>query len=299
LQRWLREAGLTPPPVRRVGALDDRRASEPHQVWQMDAVEGLRLGDGSGACWLRLTDECSGAILATAVFPQYRWSQVPAREAQDAVRRAFSRYGCPGALRVDNGIPWGIPGGLPSAMSLWSAGLGVRMHWNDPYCPEQNGVVESTQGVSQRWVDPGRCADFEQLCRRVAEEDTVQREHYPAIGGLSRRQAYPALLHSGRGYCRAWEEAVWDLQEALAFLGQFRVRRKVSCVGQVSVYHRLIRAVPVSEAAQGYAGSWVYVGVDPQTVEWVICDVAGNELQRQPAPQFTRQAIINLELSNS
>src|SRR3954449_6684482 len=39
----------------------------------------------------------------------------------------------------------------------------------------------------------------------------------------------------------------YNLDKALAFLGQFRVRRKVSCVGQVSVYHRLIRAVPVSE----------------------------------------------------
>jgi transposase InsO family protein len=266
----------------------------------MDAVECLRLGDGSGACWLRLTDECSGAILATELFPQYRWSQVPNRQVQDAIRRGYQRYGCPGALRVDNGHPWGTTrGGLPSAVSLWSAGLGVGMHWNDPYCPQQNGVVESTQGVSQRWAEPTRCANFAQLCRRVQEEDVVQRQRYPAINGMSRWQAYPGLIHSGRGYSRSWEEVVWDLGEALHFLGRFRVRRKVSGVGQVSVYRRLIQAVPRSQAEQGYAEVWVYVGVDPQTVQWVVSDVDGHELHRQPARLFSRQAIVNLELSNS
>jgi hypothetical protein len=299
LQRWLHQAGLTPPPSVRVQCLDDRRAREPHDVWQMDAVECLRLADGSGACWLRLTDECSGAILATQAFPQFRWSQVPALQTQEAVRRCFGRYGCPGAFRVDNGIPWGTPGSLPSALSLWLAGLGVRMHFNDPYCPEQNGVIESTQGVSQRWVEPNSCANFAALCRRIEEEDINQRERYPAIEGQSRRQAYPGLLHSGRGYSQLWEEMVWDLPEALALLGRFRVRRKVSCVGQVSVYHRLIRAVAVGQAVDGYTGSWVYVGFDPTTAQWVIGDVQGQELHRHNAPHFTRQAILRLEISNS
>jgi hypothetical protein len=299
LQRWLHQAGLTPPPLLRVACLDDRRATEPHQVWQVDAVECLRLRDGSGACWLRMTDECSGAILATELFPLYRWSQVPNRETQEALRRCYRRWGCPGGLRVDNGKPWGSRGGLPSAISLWSAGLGVRMHRNDPYCPQQNGVVESSQGVSQRWAEPGRCADFAELCRRVREEDTVQREQYPAINGMSRWRAYPGLLHSGRGYTRSWEEALWDLTEALNFLGQFRLPRKINGVGQVSVYHRLIQAVPHSQAGRGYAGRWVYVRVDPQTVEWVVSDLDGQELRRQPARHFSREAICNLEVSNS
>jgi len=173
------------------------------------------------------------------------------------------------------------------------------MHWNDPYCPQQNGVVESSQGVSQRWAEPDRCANFAQLCRRVGEEDVVQREQYPALNGQSRWQAYPGLLHSGRGYSRSWQEAVWDLGEALRFLGQFRLPRKSNGVGQVSVYHRLIQAVPHSQAKQGYAGRWVYVGVDPQTVEWVVSDLDGQELRRQPARQFSREAIVNLELSIS
>src|SRR3954452_4280539 len=121
--------------------------------------------------------------------PQYRWATVPVAQVREAMRCCFGRWGCPGRLRVDNGIPWGTPGGLPSELSLWAAGLGVLMHWNDPYQPQQNGVVESTQGVSQRWAEPGGCADIEELRRRLEREDYVQREQYPAIGGLSRRQA--------------------------------------------------------------------------------------------------------------
>jgi hypothetical protein len=292
LQRWLLGAGLAPPPALQVvGETDHRRATHPHQCWQMDAVECLRLGDGSGACWLRLSDECSGAILWTEPFAHYRWAKVPVAQVQQTLRQAFGRWGCPEALRVDNGIPWGIPGGLPSSLSLWTAGLGVLMHWNDPHRPQQNGVVESTQGTSQRWVEPATCANPEELRRRLWHEDWIQREQYPAINGQSRREAYPGLLHSGRGYSRPWEALVWELPGALRFLGRYRVRRKVSCNAQVSLYHRLIHVGPQ------HNGEWVYVQLDPETVQWVISDVQGQELRRRPAASFTPEAILNLAVA--
>jgi hypothetical protein len=192
---------------------------------------------------------------------------------------------------VDNGIPWGTPGGLPSELSLWAAGLGIRMRWNAPYQPQQNGVVESTQGTSQRWAEPATCADLAELGRRLEREDWIQREQYPSIDGRSRRQAYPGLWHSGRGYCGGWEKVIWELKEALRFLARYRVRRKVSKRGQVSLYHRLI------EVSSERGGTWVYVQMDPETVEWVIYDVVGEELRRRPAPQFTAGAIVDLAVS--
>jgi hypothetical protein len=211
-------------------------------------------------------------------------------QVQQAARRVFSRWGCPEKIRVDNGIPWAIPagGGLPSELSLWLAGLGIWMHWNDAYKPEQNGVVESTQGTSQRWIEPANCANVLALCQRAQQEDENQRERYPAINGMSRRAAYPGLLHSGRGYCRGWEELVWDGKEALRFLARFRVRRKVSKRGQVSLYHRLIQV----SAEQG--GSWVYVQMEPESAHWVIYDAQGEELRRRPAEPFSAEALMNL-----
>lgn len=108
---------------------------------------------------------------------------------------------------------------------------------------------------------------------------------------MSRREAYPELLHSGRGYCLGWEKQVWDLGQALRFLGRYKVRRLVSKRGQVSVYHRLI------QVGAEYGESWVYVQMDPQRVEWVISDVQGKEIRRRPAPQFTAEAIISLNVA--
>ena len=69
LQRWFRRQQPLPaaPGLRPPAAAD--RSAAPHDTWQMDAVEQLRLGSGQGVSWLRLVDEYSGAFLGTTVFP--------------------------------------------------------------------------------------------------------------------------------------------------------------------------------------------------------------------------------------
>ena len=69
LQRWFRRSTLAPAPPGRRPASDAHRARHPHDVWQMDAVDQLRLGSGQRVSWLRLVDECSGAVLQTTIFP--------------------------------------------------------------------------------------------------------------------------------------------------------------------------------------------------------------------------------------
>jgi transposase len=69
LQRWLHEAGLGPAPAGRRPTPNPRRAQAAHEVWQMDAKERVKLKTGSRVSWLRIVDECSGAVLWTAVFP--------------------------------------------------------------------------------------------------------------------------------------------------------------------------------------------------------------------------------------
>lgn len=69
LQRWFRQAGLSPAPPGRHSARDDYRARRPHEVWQMDAAERILLASGERVSWLRLVDECSGAVVQTTIFP--------------------------------------------------------------------------------------------------------------------------------------------------------------------------------------------------------------------------------------
>jgi transposase len=69
LQRWLRNAGLSPAPAGRKPTMRRRRSDTPHAVWQVDAVEQLVLASKEKASWLRVVDECSGAFLRTRIFP--------------------------------------------------------------------------------------------------------------------------------------------------------------------------------------------------------------------------------------
>ena len=69
LQRWLRRQRIPPARSGRPTVVATARSRLPHQVWGMDAVEQLSLATGQLVSWLRLTDEASGAILQTAIFP--------------------------------------------------------------------------------------------------------------------------------------------------------------------------------------------------------------------------------------
>jgi hypothetical protein len=71
MQRWWAAAAPAPrPTVDRPPAQPPLpRATAPHTVWQIDAVEQVSLADGSGACWLTISDEATGAVLSTTAFP--------------------------------------------------------------------------------------------------------------------------------------------------------------------------------------------------------------------------------------
>src|SRR5205814_3520080 len=45
------------------------KATQPHEIWQVDASERIPLANRQQVCWLRVVDEASGAVLGTAVFP--------------------------------------------------------------------------------------------------------------------------------------------------------------------------------------------------------------------------------------
>src|SRR5437016_12462632 len=115
--------------------------------------------------------------------PQGRWLKVAPAAVQAELRRAFARWGRPATIRVDNGVPWGSSGDLPPDLALWLLGLEVATLPNPPRRPQDNGVVERSQGTAKRWAEPGACADARELQRRLREMDQIQRQEYPSVGG--------------------------------------------------------------------------------------------------------------------
>jgi transposase len=286
LRRWLRQLGLTPLPGVVKKPKDPGRATQPHHTWQVDAKEGIRLGNGRLVCWLRIVDEYTGAVLMTVVFNFGCWADVSPEQVQEVLRRAFRRWGQPLRLRSDNGYPWGTTGGLPSCLGLWLAGLGVELFNNPPRRPQKNGVVEQSQGTGARWSEPEQCRDAQQLQERVDEEDRVQREEYPGPGGQPRWLEFRELRNSGRVYSLALEKALWDLSAALCYLEKWEVRRSVDKKGQVSVCDRSYYV------GKHLSGQRLRVALGAATLQWVLRTEAGEEVARVAARGLSQQDIL-------
>jgi hypothetical protein len=180
-------------------------------------------------------------------------------------------------LRVDNGGPWGSCNDLPPQLALWFIGLGVRMHWNPPRQPQQNGVIERTHGVALCWGEPKQCRSVREFQTRIDHEDSVQREMYRAINGRSRMAAYPELRHSDRTYTLAWEQRHWDWNRVLEHLSEYVVARRVDCSGKIGHYGGQLYV------GHMHKGTLVYVQFDPDRVEWVINASDGRHLRSLPA----------------
>ena len=208
---------------------------------------------------------------------------------QRALRQHCRRWGLPEVLRVDNGIPWGHRYGLPTLFALWVVGLGVRWHWNDPYCPQQNSKVERSQGTGKRWSEPGRCRSVAALQAELDVADQLHREAYVTPAGASRLELFPGLRHSGRPYTAAWEARSWSLPLAEAHLAEYVVVRQVGSGGNVTVYDR------TRYVGRQYAGQDVQVQYDPEAHGWLISDHKGRELRRHPAPEISREQIVKLQ----
>ena len=109
---------------------------------------------------------------------------------------------------------------------------------NKPRRPEQNGVVERSQGTGKRWAEPATCLTAAELQSRIDVMDIIQREEYPSIQGKSRLEAFPALSHSGRPYRPEDEPTIWNLARALKHLSRDTVAREVTANGSISLGNR-------------------------------------------------------------
>lgn len=196
----------------------------------------------------------------------------------------------PRTLRVDNGAPWGSWSDLPPVLALWVIGLGVAMHWNRPNRPQENGVVERSQGLAKAWAEPSRCRTVRQFQARINREDRMQRERYPAVRGVPRMVAYPELKHSRRHYSTRWEQRHWNADLVLAHLAGYAVPRDVDRSGKIGHYGRKLYV------GRMHHGARVYVQLDPDRTEWVVSDARGQQLRAIPADELSAHAIRTLRL---
>jgi putative transposase len=153
MTRWLRRWGLAkgkrrrkPGPVVVRAAL--RAARRSNEVWTVDFKGSYVIGDGTRVEPLTVRDLYS----RYGLLVRLQRSQ-SVQETKKAFVKLFNKYGLPGRIRSDNGIPFG--GGGPTGLtrlSAWWVKLGIKVEFIAPGRPDQNGAHEQFHRVYKKEV---------------------------------------------------------------------------------------------------------------------------------------------------
>lgn len=213
---------------------------------------------------------------------------MPLAELRAGLIDTFGRWGKPGALRVDNGAPFGDPTlSTTPVLALWLIAVDVDMIWNTPRHPEQNGRVEKMQDTTQRWAEVRSAHNLGDLQEKLAEILRLQRECYAVVRlkGKTRLEAFPDLATSRRPYA----PSDFQVQRVHAFLSKKLYTRKVSADGTI-VHYRQIHFLSWTLRRQ-----WVQLRLKEDGSAWQV--FADYKLIKElPATHLSEHCIQNLTL---
>lgn len=201
----------------------------------------------------------------------------------------FKVRGVPKYIKVDNGRPFGDPQlDLIPPLALWLIGLGIKVIWNRPATPTDNGKVECSQGVMGRWTEYKKSKDTFALQVRLWKEADFHNYHFPIKrrGKKKRIEIFPNLLHTGKN----WNPSDFKLNRILIFMAKGYWERKVSSRGQVSLYGQRF------SVGIAYKHQIVSFKLNLQKNTWNIFDAKGKLIKQKKSP-FSKKNIWNLNLS--
>jgi len=189
----LRRANLLPPAeVTPPTAWQRFERALPNELWQMDFKGHFAMQVGGRCHPLTALDDHSRFNLILAACGDETGATV-----QPALTAAFSCYGLPDALLIDNGPPWGCADSLCpyTKFTVWLLRLGVRVLHGRPYHPQTQGKEERFHRslneellVQHTWRNLGHCA---QEFRRFRDRYNCERPHR-SLGGATPASRYRA-----------------------------------------------------------------------------------------------------------
>ncbi len=230
-----------------------------------------------------------GRLSVLRFSPTKRISKVPLLQVQRSLIAIFKQWGVPQWIKVDNGRPFGDPLlKTPPPLALWLIGMGIAVSWNRPATPQDNAVVERSQGVMARWTEYQKSTTADELKARLHKEAHFHNYHFPIRrqGGRKRCDIYPSLSTTGK----EWNEADFDLNRVLEFLAEGYWERKVSVNGQVSIYGHIF------SIGRCFKHQKVSIKLDAQQNAWQIFDAKGSLIKTQPT-NFSEESVCKLDLS--
>jgi len=246
--------------LKRAGLVGDRRVrrrapprvgeltvpQHANHVWGVDHKGWVRLGDGSRAEPLTITDGFSRYALSVTAT-----GSTAHDEARPLFERAFREHGLPEIIRSDNGPPFASVGvGGLSALSVWWIKLGIGHERIDPGHPQQNGRHERfhlTLLEAMRPAERNRAAQNRRFAAFV--RDYNEERPHEALG-----QRTPASVYqpSPRQMPRHLPEPAYPSEAAVRSVrsnGTIKWQGELVFIGEALVGE----AVAVEETE---AGSW-------------------------------------------
>jgi hypothetical protein len=199
----------------------------------------------------------------------------------------FAQWGLPGAIRTDNGEPFGVPTrDVVPVLSLWLVAWGITPILNRPRRPQDNAQVERNQGTLSRWAELTTCRALDQLQTRLDQASTIQRDQYRVrkLGPATRRHVFPTLYTTSRPF----QNDRFDATKAHAHLAQAIYPRKVSAYGTISLYGKSF------QVGLPFKGQVILAKFDPASIGWFILDPAEKLLKTLPDPRFNAYNLFNL-----
>lgn len=236
--------------------------AEPNQLWQMDFKGWVRLADGTRCHTLTVVDDHSRYALCVAACAGETYGLVRAR-----LEQVFTRYGLPEALFVDNGSPWGDPGGGAwTRLQVWLLQLGVRLLHSRPYHPQSRGKIERfhrtlnaevfalrplrSLKTAQRAFDAWRDVYNHQRPHEALDLKTPAERYRPSPRSLPRPLPQPHYgpteivrrVSATKAYI-AFRGRLWKVPKA--FLGQRLAIRPLSDNGHYGVFFAAHRVASI------------------------------------------------------
>jgi transposase InsO family protein len=244
-------------------------ARYPHQRWQVDAQEKIRLTNGEVATILNIRDEWSGVIAASRAFMTTTvkgWRKLTLAEVQTTLRQAFAEWGRPDEVQTDHEVVYtGSPAAdFPGVFSLWLLGLGISHVTGRSRRPTDQAEVERTHRTvgDMAWKDEA-CETIAQLQTLLDQRRCRYNQHYPSHAGHCQGQppltVCPSAHSSGRPFRTDIEWELFCMEWVECELARRVWTRQVSDSGGVGIGNHLY------SIGRAYAGQTVAVSYRPAT----------------------------------
>lgn len=274
-----------PPPITR-----------PHQRWQMDGKEAVRLGDSEYVTVLDIRDPAGALMIASQAFvttTEKRWRKLDLVEIQNTLRQAFLEWGMPLEIHTDReNVYAGSPNvRFPSRFTLWLVGLGITHILSRSRRPTDLAHNERNHRTlgDMSWKDE-YYQNLEHLQTTLDQARQRYNQHYPSHA--SNCQGKPPLVvhpwanHSGRPFHPNMEGQLFDLDRVDLYLASQVWTRKVSDAGFVGVgrhYYYL---------GLDLAGQTISVRFDPNDRSFSFEQQDGSHIKSLPAKDLDKSDLI-------